>query len=247
MNKFRRYSAVIGDNTVLEIKQIAAAMDLSHGAVTRDLRKMIDSGAFLPASAIIDRKRGLFALGLQHMPEETVAAPAKNLQETEGSGAANDVNFEENERILTTLRQLKANISNESISFKIERIEHTFSQIFKTVREYPEKLPQIRKLMNYYLPTTIKLLESYEKYERQGISGENVDKTKADIDRILGKLANGFSTQLDQLYSGDALDIASDITVLENMMVRDGLSGFSAFGSASSAIAQVEDEYTETV
>ncbi|MDR3310469.1 MAG: 5-bromo-4-chloroindolyl phosphate hydrolysis family protein [Oscillospiraceae bacterium] len=237
INKHRRYAAVIGTRKAVPLSEIAKAMDLPVPTVRRDLKKMIDNGVFLPTPAMIDSETGVFALGPQYVTAGSASAPRAKPEER----AKQSENVDEYERILRTLRLLNGDIADVSISHKIERIEQTSAQIFRTVREYPDKLPQIRKLMNYYLPTTLKLLQSYAKYEREGISGENVEKAKSDIDRVLGKLADGFSEQLNLLYKTDVLDIAADITVLENMMERDGLTGASAFGGASAAIAELAE------
>ena len=81
--------------------------------------------------------------------------------------------------------------SDPAICAKIERIEALTVKIFRIVEDTPEKAPQIRRFMNYYLPTTLKLLHSYQTLERQGIDGENITAAKQDIERILSTLADG--------------------------------------------------------
>ena len=91
----------------------------------------------------------------------------------------------------------------------------------------------IDRFMNYYLPTTLKLLESYARIEAQGVSGENMAKAKADIEGIADTLVAGYEKQLDKLYRAEAMDIAGDVGVIENMLKRDGLSGQSDFGQTA--------------
>ena len=121
-------------------------------------------------------------------------------------------------------------IPDEVISAKIDEMEDYTARIFKAVQEKPEKLPQIKSFMSYYLPTALKLLHSYADFDQAGAGGENVAGAKADIERILDMLVDGFKKQLDKLYETEAMDISSDIDVLENMLRRDGLkddeSGF---------------------
>ena len=88
--------------------------------------------------------------------------------------------------------------------------------------------------MSYYLPTTLKLLDSYATFEKQGITGENIDSARMNIEKTLDTLVQGFSQQLDQLFTADVLDISADIDVLENMMKKDGLTGGDDFQVAQS-------------
>jgi 5-bromo-4-chloroindolyl phosphate hydrolysis protein len=114
--------------------------------------------------------------------------------------------------------------SDPVICGKIQRIEDVTVKIFRLVDEKPQKAPQIRRFMNYYLPTTLKLLHSYETLEKQGVNGENISAAKNDIERVLDTLAAGFEQQLDNLFKSDKLDISADIDVLENLMRQDGLT-----------------------
>ena len=97
-------------------------------------------------------------------------------------------------------------------------------KIFDRVKEEPAKLPQIRRFMDYYLPTTLKLLNAYDRASSAGISGENVDATKAKVSGMMKTIVTAYKKQLNALYATEALDISTDITVLENMMAREGLT-----------------------
>ena len=85
-------------------------------------------------------------------------------------------------------------------------------------------LPQIRKFMDYYLPTTLKLLNAYDRMGAQGVSGENIDATMQRVESMMGTIVTAFEKQLDMLFGSEAMDISADITVLENMMKREVLS-----------------------
>ena len=97
----------------------------------------------------------------------------------------------------------------------------------------PSKLPQLRKFLNYYLPTTLKLLNAYDRMDAAGVSGSNIDGTKGKIEDIMGTICKAFDKQLDALYGEEALDISTDITVLENMLAQEGL-GDTPFQSPGS-------------
>ena len=91
--------------------------------------------------------------------------------------------------------------------------------------EHPEKLPDIRRLMNYYLPTTLKLLKAYEEFENQPIQGDNIKTGKQQIEDTLDTINLAFENLLDQLFADDVLDVSSDISVLETMLKQEGLTG----------------------
>ena len=106
----------------------------------------------------------------------------------------------------------------------IAEMKRLNESIFDCVKASPEKLPQIRKFMNYYLPTTLKLLNAYDRMGSQGVSGENISGTMERVENMMGTIVTAFERQLDGLFGDQALDISTDITVLENMMAREGLS-----------------------
>ena len=121
------------------------------------------------------------------------------------------------------MKRLDENIAAPGISADIVRLEQVSARIFDEVRTHPEKLPQIRRFLDYYLPTTLKLLNAYDRMSGTGISGENIDTTLAKVEGMMRTIVAAFEKQLDSLYGAEALDISTDITVLENMMAREGL------------------------
>ena len=123
------------------------------------------------------------------------------------------------------MKRLDENIADPGISADIVRLEQVSAKIFEEVRQHPEKLPQIRRFLDYYLPTTLKLLNAYDRMSGTGVSGENIDTTLAKVEGMMRTITAAFEKQLDSLYGAEALDISTDITVLENMMAREGLTG----------------------
>ena len=121
------------------------------------------------------------------------------------------------------MRRLNDSIEDENISAQIDHLEQTAGKIIDTVVAQPEKLSQIRKFMNYYLPTTLKLLNAYDRMDSTGASGVNIDGTKGKIEDMLDTICKAFDKQLDALYGEEALDISTDITVMEQMLAREGL------------------------
>ena len=129
----------------------------------------------------------------------------------------------ERARALAELRRLDENIEDAKLSAQIVHMEEVTGKIFDIVAQQPAKLPQIRRFLNYYLPTTLKLLNAYDRMSGTGVSGENIDTTLAKVEGMMRTIVAAFEKQLDSLYGAEALDISTDITVLENMMAREGL------------------------
>lgn len=126
---------------------------------------------------------------------------------------------------ISEMKRLDNAIADEKISQDIRRMETVCQGIFDQVRADPAKLPQIRQFMDYYLPTTLKLLDSYARMDSAGVNGENITKTKERVESIMDTIVAAFEKQLDSLYGAEAMDISTDISVLETMLSREGLSG----------------------
>lgn len=133
--------------------------------------------------------------------------------------------IDEGYEYLRQLRTANDHIEDAVMSDRISRMEAASADIFAYIAEHPEKAAQIRRFMNYYLPTTLKLLTSYDKLSRQRVKGENIQKTMFDIEGMMETIASAFEKQLDGLFSEDAMDIAADISVMESILKQEGLSG----------------------
>ena len=135
-----------------------------------------------------------------------------------------DKMISDGELAIREMKRLNDSIKDETISRQIDRLEEVSGKIFDCVKADPEKLPQIRKFMNYYLPTTLKLLNAYDRMSSQGVEGQNISGTMERVESMMSNIVTAFERQLDSLFGDQALDISTDITVLENMMAREGLS-----------------------
>ncbi len=137
----------------------------------------------------------------------------------------------ERNRAISEMRRLNDSIKDEKISAQISQMEATTGKIIDTVVEKPSKLPQIRKFMNYYLPTTLKLLNAYDRMDAAGVSGANIDGAKGKIEDMLDTICTAFTRQLDDLYGEEAMDVSAEIKVMEQMLAQEGLGGMTLGGS----------------
>ena len=130
---------------------------------------------------------------------------------------------------MAEMGRLYASIDNADIKRKINELMRVSDKIVQDAIHDPSDVPQIRKFLDYYLPTTIKLLNAYDRMDSQGIEGENIDSTKKNILEMLDTAIEAFKKQLDSLFANQALDIETDIDVMNTMLRREGLSGGSEY------------------
>ena len=140
-----------------------------------------------------------------------------------GDDAA-DAMISRGQDMLHHIRSENDAIPDEVLSGQMDELEHLCVQIFKTVAEKPGKAPQIRKFMDYYLPTTLKMLASYRTMSNRGVSVSDMTEARSTVIRGMGMVLTACQKQLDTLYKDDILDVSTDIDVLEQMLKRDGFT-----------------------
>ncbi len=144
-----------------------------------------------------------------------------------------DKMIEDGKKAIAEMKRLDDNIADPTISAQIVRLQQLAGKIFAQVEQNPEKLPQIRKFMNYYLPTTLKILNAYDRMGEQGVAGENISSTMHKVEGMMDTIIKAFEKQLDNLFGAEAMDISTDMVVLENMMAREGLTDDPLHGAAA--------------
>ena len=219
----QRYILAIGNTDAMPIDEIAKRVNRKPAQAEKELQKLIDKG-YLGEDAYIDHERGYFLRFGATLEEEEPAVREAPVQPTpkevqEGYSG-----------ILRNIRRANDRIADPVLSRKIDRLEQISAQIFKEVEEHPEKRNSIHTFFDYYLPTTQKLLDTYADFEETGVEGENLREAKERIEQTMDLIVAGFEHQLDQLYSADAMDVASDIKVMEAMLKRDTASVAKDFG-----------------
>ena len=160
--------------------------------------------------------------------EEKPKTEAKKAEKPKSTGDPKiDALIKERERALSEMRRLNDAIVDEKISDQIDHLEEVTGKIIDHVVAHPKKLPQIRRFMDYYLPTTLKILNAYDRMDSAGISGSNIDTTKAKVEKMMDTITLAYDRQLDALFGEEALDISTDITVMENLLAREGFGGMN--------------------
>ena len=160
----------------------------------------------------------------QARPEVKPAAAQKK-----SYGPEIDPIIEEGNRALSEMGRLYMSIKDTEVRAKINEIMRITDKITQDAIQDPSDIPQIKKFMNYYLPTTIKLLNAYDRMSSQGIEGENLDKSMKSINEMLDAAIVAYKKRLDSLFANQAMDIETDIEVMNTMLAREGLAGNKDF------------------
>ena len=186
---------------------------------------VISIAVFVVGKAIFPDKH--YHMPGEEKPEEEKKKEAPKKPEAPKSTGNPEIDnlIKERERALGEMRRLNDSIEDETISAQIDHLEEVTSKIIDQVVKEPAKLPQIRRFLNYYLPTTLKILNAYDRMDAVGVSGENIDSTKERGERMMGTIVKAFDKQLDALFGAEAMDISTDITVMENLLSQEGLAG----------------------
>ena len=208
--RYRNYLAMIGERPCVSLSALAASTGLSPSRVRGDLEDMLDDGLF-PAG-YLDHAGGLLILS----PEGARQASQANEEPKDDTDVEN--------AILAEIRAVSDAVRNQKLSGQIDRIGSITAKILDYQKSHPENSPQLHSFLSYYLPTTLKILRAYSQLEAQEVSGEHITAAMERIEGMMDKVVEGFETQLDLLFRGDAMDITADVEVLERMLAKDGLS-----------------------
>lgn len=221
----RKIDKIVGDAKYMYIQDIADALPCSYDKCCKHLENCIDEGLFGP-DAYLDMRRK--CLVVSQRPPEPTPAPAPK-PEKQPEKQTDMPERDQYQKILDELRRVNDAIPDEEMSDKISRLEAVSAKIFEQAKSDPDKLPQMRKFMDYYLPTSLKLLNTYAELDNQGVEGENISESKRRIEQTMDTLVKAFENQLDRLFASDALDVSTDIDVMQNMLRADGLTGDTPF------------------
>lgn len=216
----RQLDKIVGDRDNIPLDELfaAAGVDATRGRPA--VKSAIEHGYFGADAYIDNRTDTLVVRGAAPQPKKPAPAPAPKPQP-----AAED----EYAALLRQLREVNDAIPDPVMSQKISRLEEVSERIFALAQKDPDKKAQLQKFMNYYLPTALKLLNTYASLSRQAVEGTNITEAKQSIERSMDLLVTAFENQLDKLFQSDALDVTTDIAALEGMLNMDGLTD-SAFG-----------------
>ena len=202
VSRFRKYVGLIGNREYCDIKELSQKTGRPVKNVVKDLKKMIGKGWFCQGhldeqESCLMVSDGAYRQYMELMErtrrEKAEREAAAQKREQEYSRLSPEVQkiIEAGDEYVRKIREANDAIPGEEISAKISRMETLVDRIFDRVEQKPDTVDDIRKLMEYYLPTTIKLLEAYEELDAQPVQGENIISSKQEIEKTLDTLNMG--------------------------------------------------------
>jgi 5-bromo-4-chloroindolyl phosphate hydrolysis protein len=238
VRRFRKYISCIGNNSYCNIEKLAKVIGEKEKFVVKDLRKMIELGMFTEGH--IDDNNTLLMISNEVYDNYLEAQEAYNkrreyeLRNEKKEQEEERINDTEDEQLKSTLeigksyieqiKKLSNSIYEEKISKKLGRLQNIVGQILSFVENNPKKLPAVSKFIRHYLPMTLKLITTYKELNDQAVQGENIKKSKVEIENTIDTVNDAFEKLLDDLFEDVALDISTDISVLQTLFTQEGLT-----------------------
>lgn len=230
VKRFRSYIIQMNGKEYGSIKQFASSIGQSEKYVIKDLKKMIHLGMF-PQGHLDDQKTCFMLTANmyeQYLKSQEELKKRELIEEEEKNQDDTTKEFkkvmEDGKSYINQIKTVNDAIPDIELSNKLYRLEVIISKIFDHVEQHPSQMPEIRKFMEYYLPTTLKLVNAYQEFDTQPIQGENILNAKDEIRKTLDTINQAFENLLDSLFEDAAMDVSTDISVLETMLAQEGLT-----------------------
>lgn len=232
VTRFKSYRRTLGKKTYCSIEKLAKGSGKSVKFVRKELTKMIASG-LLPEGHLDQEETMLitshatyhyFEQSRQQLEQRQQQAKRKEqLRQSTHTPQVQEV-LDKGDTFLKEIRRCNDLIPGKEISRKIDRMETIVERIFQRADAKPDIIPDLKKLMDYYLPMTVKLLNAYADMDSQPVQGQTILSSKREIEQTLDTLNLAFEKLLDDLFEDTAMDVSSDISVLQTLLAQEGLT-----------------------
>ncbi|CEQ11823.1 5-bromo-4-chloroindolyl phosphate hydrolysis protein [[Clostridium] sordellii] len=232
VKRFKKYVRFIDDNNYFLIKDLAKFAREKESFVVKDLSKMIDLGMFLEGH--IDEEKTYFMLNDEVYNDYLNLKNQQIAKEIDNEKLNEEIeNLEKNEiestikigrNYIEQIKNIKNELYKEEIAVKLDKLGNVSNQILVQVEKNPNKIQEVNKFINHYLPITIKLINSYKDINNQSVQGENIENAKLEIEKSIDLINSAFENLLDDLYEDVVLDISTDISVLKTLFKQEGLT-----------------------
>ena len=228
-SRFKTYRRLLGSKTTCALEKLARAVGKTVEFVRNDLTRMFGKGLFLEGH-LDNEKTMLITSDDTYREFEQARLRLEAVRKQKAAEAANAPDprvkevLDRGSEFLAQIRRCNDSIPGEEVSAKISHMELIVRRIFDRAKEHPEVVPDLKKMMDYYLPMTVKLLNAYADMDAQPVQGGTIESSKREIEATLDTLNRAFEKLLDELFQETALDVSSDITVLQTLLAQEGLT-----------------------
>lgn len=235
LKRFKAYRRTLGHKTYCTLERLARSVGKNVSFVRKELWTMISDGWFLEGhmdkeeSCLITSHETYrqFEQSRLQLEERQRQAQAETKKTTAQAAPSRNPQLQEvldrGNAFIAEIRRCNDAIPGEEISGKIDRMEHIVRRIFQRAEAHPEIVPDLKRMMDHYLPMTVKLLNAYADMDAQPIQGETIQASKREIEATLDTLNLAFEKILDDLFRDTAMDVSSDISVLNTLLAQEGL------------------------
>ncbi len=250
LRRAKKYVELAGHNQYINLEDLALHTNKTRKFILKDIKKMMNAGFF--PEGHLDAQESCLMLSDKIYSEYLSLEKQRKIQEREqraqdlkeavqkkGEEAPKpeekspdselDAMISEGQDCIRRLRNMNDNIAGEEISAKLFRLENLLKEIFEGLKEHPEQAPQMRKFMNYYLPTTLKLVAAYEEFNDLRSQGEEIREAKTEIEKTLDTINGAFEELLNRMFRETAFDVTTDAQVLQTMLAKEGLTSQKEF------------------
>ena len=224
MGQFADYADSVDYHKGLPVSMLADLTHQKKAKALKKLRRYINNGWL---AAWLDEKTEKLYLTVEdyRAAQETAAAPQAQPQPEPAPEQREEtpLNLETARRFVQVLEKEQQLMQDPQAREELEQMQKTAAAICDWLEAHPESLPKARRFAEYYIPTTLKLLHTYN--DVQGQQGANAESIRRDIAGILHTLNQAFDNLYDNLLSDVAMDVSSEIAALQGMLANDGLTG----------------------
>lgn len=238
IKRFQVYIEELGTKEYFEIGEVSKRLKKSPKYVLSDLNKMIEKKWFLQGHIDLQQTCFIASHEMYNQYHNMMRQVEQQKKEQAKEQARQEENQKAREKLdpqvqdiikagdmyVSKIKACNDRIPGKEISAKISKIEYLVNQIFERVEQNPGCVSDIRRLMDYYLPTTVKLLEAYAELDCMSVQGENILSSKKEIESTIDTLNEAFTKLLDSLFQEKAWDVSADISVLNTMLAQEGLT-----------------------
>lgn len=253
LKRFEAYKKMLGSRTYCDIKRLASGVGLPAPRVRKELKGMINDGLFLEGHLDAEETSLITSHDTyrhyqqaqkqlaekQRLELEEQRKAQQRLDAVAGSPAQEVL--EKGNAFIREIRRCNDAIPGFEMTEKISHMEMIVGKIFDRAETHPEIVPDLKKMMDYYLPMTVKLLRAYAEMDAQPIQGDTIQASKREIEDTLDTLNNAFEKLLDSVFKETAMDVSSDISVLQTLLAQEGLAEDELMKMKKDSQATTED------